>query len=209
MYTHTLDFVENGNRKNAERVVILLHGRGSTAEGILGLKNHLELGNAWLIAPQATQRTWYPYSFMHAVEANEPALSSALTVLDELVEQIEKEGFTKKQIFWLGFSQGACLALEYIATRAEAYGGVVAFTGGLIGQTLVASRYTKSLLATPILITSGDEDPHVPLARVYATRDQLQSQHALVHMEIYPDKPHSISPDETFLANKLIFNPKE
>jgi phospholipase/carboxylesterase len=207
MYTHDLDFVENGKRKEAKRVVIMLHGRGSTAQGIISLQNHLEIDDAWIIAPQAQERTWYPYSFMHPVEANEPSLSSALEMLDQLVAMILKEGFSRKQIYWLGFSQGACLALEYIASRADAYGGVVAFTGGLIGQTLVASRYENSLQHTPVLITTGDQDPHVPLTRVEHTKAQLQAQSALVHVEVYMGKPHSISPDETYLANKMIFNP--
>ena len=206
MHTHQLEFVENGKRHAADRVLVLLHGRGSTGRGILGLQDYLEITNAWVIAPQASQNTWYPYSFMNAVEDNEPALGSALTMLDELFDFIKKEGFINNQVYIVGFSQGACLALEYIATRGGAYGGVVAFTGGLIGKSLQEGRYTESLENTPVLICTGDHDPHVPLIRVEETRQHLIKQHAKVQIEVYPDKPHSISADELLLANQTIFN---
>src|SRR5690606_17764379 len=108
----------------------------------------------------ATNNTWYPHSFIAPVEQNEPALDSALSLVDHVVAEIDGHGMPLEHVFIVGFSQGACLALEYAARHARRYGGVVAFTGGLIGETLNRARYTGDFSETPVLITGGDTDPH-------------------------------------------------
>lgn len=207
MYTHDKQFIQAGKlAAHAKKAVVLLHGRGSTAQGILSLQHHLQLEDALLLAPQATNNSWYPYSFLAPVTANQPALDSALALVDEMVAEATKLGIQPANLFFLGFSQGACLALEYIARRAKRYGGIVAFTGALIGEALNAANYHGDFAGTPILITSGDNDPHVPLYRIEESAAILRELGAKVTTEIYPGKPHSISADETLLANELVFN---
>lgn len=184
---------------------MLLHGRGSSAQGILSLQHHLQLTDAAIFAPQATNNTWYPHSFIAPVEQNQPALDSALSLVDHVVAEIDGHGMPLEHVFIVGFSQGACLALEYATRHARRYGGVVAFTGGLIGETLNRARYTGDFSETPVLITGGDTDPHVPLTRMEESAAILRQLGAEVTMEIYPGKPHSISADETLLANTIIF----
>ncbi len=205
MYTHEKQFIQAGkSAAHAKKAVVLLHGRGSTAQGIVSLQRHLSLDDAWLLAPQATNNSWYPYSFLAPDASNQPALDSALAVVHAVVEEVLAQGIPSDRIHFVGFSQGACLALEYTARHAERYGSVVAFTGGLIGETLDAARYRGDFGSTPILITTGDPDPHVPLARVEESAALLRERGAAVRVEVYPGKPHSISADETLLANEIL-----
>ncbi len=206
MYTHDKQFIQAGKPvEQATRAVVLLHGRGSTAQGILSLQHHLHLEEALLLAPQATNQSWYPYSFLAPVADNQPALDSALELVDDVVAEAARLGIQPENLYFVGFSQGACLTLEYVARHAKRYGGVVAFTGGLIGKVLDTNHYNGAFAETPLLITSGDTDPHVPLYRIEESADILRQLGANVHVEIYPGKPHSISADETLLANELIF----
>ncbi|MBZ0243448.1 MAG: hypothetical protein K8F24_09565, partial [Bacteroidales bacterium] len=128
--------------KEAEKVLILLHGRGADARDILGLAPYLNVSEYALLAPEATNHTWYPYSFMVKPEQNEPWLSSALALLKETLDEVRKQGFTPENIYFLGFSQGACLSLEFVARHAEKYGGIAAFTGGLIGDKINLENYS-------------------------------------------------------------------
>jgi len=206
-YTHEKQIIQTGKlAAHAKKAVVLLHGRGSTAQGILSIQRHLVLEDALLMAPQATHNSWYPYSFLAPVADNQPALDSALTLVDEVVTETVKLGFPSENLYFVGFSQGACLTLEYISRHAKRYGGVVAFTGGLIGESLTTSNYQGDFGGTPVLITSGDNDPHVPLYRIEESKAVLRELGAVVTTEIYPGKPHSISADETLLANELIFS---
>jgi len=205
MYTHEKQLLQAGKlAAHAPKAVVLLHGRGSTAQGILSLRQHLEVTDSLLLAPQATNNSWYPYSFLAPVANNQPALDSALNLLDDVVAEAVKYGIPIERLFFIGFSQGACLALEYVARHAKRYGGVVAFTGGLIGASLDRTIYTGDFSGTPILITSGDNDPHVPLSRIEETVTILRNLGAQVKLEVYPGKPHSISADETLLANRFV-----
>jgi phospholipase/carboxylesterase len=122
-------------------VLIMLHGRGGSAEDILSLSSHLTVKDYSLLAPQATNNTWYPYSFMAPPQQNEPWLSSALSLLKEIVNDVVDEGIGKENIYFLGFSQGACLTLEFTTRNANKYGGVAAFTGGLIGDKIYNENY--------------------------------------------------------------------
>ncbi|WP_315820370.1 alpha/beta hydrolase [Paraflavitalea speifideaquila] len=184
----------------------MIHGRGGTAENIHSLAQHLHLQDYALLAPQATDNTWYPYSFMAPLQQNEPYLSSALSVVQDLVNDLIAQGFTEKQLYFLGFSQGACLTLEFVARNASRYGGVVAFTGGLIGDRIYKDHYTGDFKNTPIFIGTSDPDMHVPVERVYATSNILRDMNANVTEKVYPNMGHTITQDEIDQANTLIFN---
>ncbi|WP_257658655.1 alpha/beta hydrolase [Parapedobacter lycopersici] len=206
MYTHEKQVIQAGTAvAQAKSAIVLLHGRGSSAQGILSLQHHLQFTDAAIVAPQATNNTWYPHSFMAPVDQNQPALDSALARIDEVFAELATQGMPAEQVYLVGFSQGACLALEYAARHARRYRGIVAFTGGLIGATLDHTSYQGDFDETPVLITAGDHDAHVPLARIEESATILRQLGAQVTTEIYPGKPHSISADETLLANTLIF----
>ncbi len=192
--------------KEAEKVLIMIHGRGADARDILSVASHLNVNEYALLAPEATNNTWYPHSFMAKPEQNEPWLSSALDLLKEMVDEVTKQGITTENIYFLGFSQGACLALEFVARHAQKYGGVAAFTGGLIGDKINLENYSGNFNGTPIFIGTGNPDPHVPTERVKESADILEKMNAKVHLKVYDGKPHSVSPDEIEEANRLIFN---
>ena len=205
MYSHSKEVVRSGiPLKEAKKVLIMLHGRGSSAENIISLTDHLKVNDAAILAPQATNHSWYPYSFMAPVSENQPALDSALKILEELVEEIEAQDKSSRQIYFLGFSQGACLALEYVARHAKAYGGVIAFTGGLVGETLNKENYSGDFQNTPILITTGDPDPHVPLIRVEDSVKILQKLNAKIELKVYEGRVHTIQMEEIELGNELL-----
>ena len=189
----------------ADKALIMLHGRGATAEDILGLAPHLWVNNFALLAPQATYNTWYPKSFLAKQESNGPWLGSALALLKEVVADVTAQGIAKENIYFLGFSQGACLTLEFVARNAEKYGGIAAFTGGLIGHRIRPENYFGDFRETPIFLSSGNPDPHVPLQRVEESVCVLEKMNAKVRMKIYENRPHSISQNEIDLANELIF----
>src|SRR6478609_2362556 len=138
--------------EKANKALILLHGRGATAEDILGLVDHLHVNDYALVAPQATNYTWYPYSFLSPPKENEPWLSSALKLIEETVADITKAGVTPDNIYFVGFSQGACLTLEFVTRHAQQWGGVAAFTGGLIGDQLYKENYKGGFKNTPVFI---------------------------------------------------------
>ncbi len=203
---HHPRFVYAGKElKKDGKVLIMIHGRGGSAEDILTLSQYLQVEDFTLVAPGATNGSWYPYSFMAPQEANEPWLSSALKMLEDLLAELEKQGVDKERIYLLGFSQGACLTLEFVARNAGLYGGVAAFTGGLIGQNLQAENYTGDFKGTPIFIGSSDPDPHVPKDRVLESETILRNLGAEVTVKIYPNMGHTIGQDEIDTANSHIF----
>lgn len=187
-------------------VLILLHGRGGSAADILSLAAHLSVSEFTLIAPQATNSTWYPYSFLAPPSQNEPWLSSALDLLKDLLEELYSKGILSDNIYFGGFSQGACLILEFVARHATKYGGVVAFTGGLIGDKIYGENYKGDFQNTPVFIGTSDPDPHVPVERVHATTNILKNMNAVVTEKVYAGMGHTINPDEIEQANKLVFN---
>ena len=191
--------------QQAEKVAIMVHGRGGNAPDILGLASELNVSEYALIAPQATNHTWYPYSFMVAPEQNEPWLTSALERLKEVVEDVMAQGISSENIYLVGFSQGACLILEFAARNAKKYGGIVAFTGGLIGDIINSDNYSGNFNETPIFIGTGNPDPHIPVQRVEESRRILEEMNAEVNVKVYDGRPHTISRDEIETANRLIF----
>ncbi|MDB5287195.1 MAG: phospholipase [Mucilaginibacter sp.] len=206
MYKHSKQISIGGILvANAKAALIMIHGRGASADDIIRLASQLNVQDMALYAPQATNNSWYPYSFMAPVKENEPALSSALDVINQVVVQTVADGISEDKIYFLGFSQGACLTLEYIARNAKRFGGAVAFTGGLIGEKLELKNYTGDFAGTPVLITTGDPDTHVPLSRVNESVDVLKGLNANVTLKVYKGRPHTISFEELSLANKYIF----
>ena len=192
--------------EQAKKALIMIHGRGGSAEDILSLATHLQVKDFALLAPQATGNTWYPYSFMVPPVQNEPWLSSALSLLKAVVGDVTEQGIAVENIYFLGFSQGACLTLEFVTRNAQRYGGVTAFTGGLIGDKIYPENYSGDFAGTPVFIGSSNPDPHVPVERVYATSNILKAMHADVTEKVYNNMGHTINQDEIDLVNKLIFN---
>ena len=192
----------------ARKILIMIHGRGGSAEDILSLSQHLLVNDFALQAPQASQHTWYPYSFLSPPDKNEPGLSSALQILGEMVEDLKTQGFKSDQIYFLGFSQGACLALEFVTRNADKYGGIVALTGGLIGDKIYSENYKGDFKQTPVFIGSSDPDMHVPVERVKETTRLLTSMGARVSEKIYENMGHTISSDEINRVNAFIFSEK-
>ncbi|MGZ5243675.1 MAG: alpha/beta hydrolase [Bacteroidia bacterium] len=203
---HQKQVVYAGKKSNeAQHALILLHGRGGSAEDMIGLATQFSVADFTLAAPKAAHNTWYPFSFMAPPDQNEPWLSSALYVVNEVVNDLNKQGFANEEIYFAGFSQGACLMLEFVTRNAKRWGGVAAFTGGLIGDKIYNENYKGDFENTPVFIGTSDPDPHVPLTRVQETVSILKSMHADVSLKIYPNMAHTISLDEIEQANKLIF----
>ncbi len=198
-------FTAGKDISEASKVLLTIHGRGGSAQDILSLSSYLEVKDFALLAPQATNNTWYPYSFMAPPAQNEPWLSSALNLLKEIVDDIKGNGIATENIYFLGFSQGACLTLEFVTRNATQYGGVVAFTGGLIGDKIYPEHYKGDFNGTPIFIGTSNPDPHVPVERVYATSNILKNMNASVTEKVYNNMGHTINQDEINLANSLVF----
>lgn len=198
--------VELGKSSN---VLILLHGRGGTAEDILSLARYLPVKEFTLVAPQATNNTWYPYSFLAPRLENEPWLSSALSILKDVVHDLEQNQIERKNIYFLGFSQGACLATEFFTQHGERWGGLIAFTGGLIGEQIDKSYYRGDFDGTPVFISTGDQDPHVPLRRVQDSVALLKEMNADVKLEIYSGRPHTITREELDEAAQFVFSAEQ
>jgi len=193
------------NLKDAEKALIMVHGRGASAEDILQLAPYLHVKEFALLAPDATNHTWYPHSFMAPAHQNEPWLSSGIENLVDLVNTITAQGIDTENIYLLGFSQGACLTLEFAARNATRFGGIVAFTGGLIGEEVNRDNYPGDFKGTPVFISTGNPDPHVPVKRIRATTDILEEMNAVVTEQVYENRPHTISQDEIEQANTTIF----
>ena len=206
---HQKNIVIRGKELRAtSKVLILLHGKGGKSEDILSFSSHLHVKDFSLLAPQATNNAWYPYSVLAPPPQNEPWLSSALGLLKELLDDLYSRGIPSENIYFSGFSQGACLTLEFVARNADKYGGIAAFTGGLIGDKIYSENYKGDFHNTPFFVGSSDTDQHVPVERVYATIDILQGMNASVTQKIYKNMRHTIHQDEIRHANKLIFNSK-
>lgn len=205
MHRHSKNVVKAGKPLDeAKKAMIMIHGRGATAESILSLSEHLQVKDFALLAPQATANTWYPRSFMAPVEQNEPGLSSGLEVIGSVVQDILDAGLSTKDIYFLGFSQGACLSSEYIARNANLYGGAFILSGGVIGAEINKSNYSGSFGSTPVLIGCSDVDAHIPLQRVHDTTAILTEMGAELTERIYPNAPHTIFDDEIQIANQIL-----
>ena len=188
----------------AKGVVIMVHGRGAGPENILDLVPVFDRPALAYLAPAAANSTWYPFSFMSETTKNEPFLSSALQRLADLVAEIESHGHPRERIVLLGFSQGACLASEFAVRHASRFGGVIAFSGGLIGPPGTTWERGGSFEGTPVFLGCSDVDAHVPKTRVDETAAVFSRLHATVTERIYPGMGHTINDDEIAHAQKIL-----
>lgn len=202
---HKRQLIWSGKKfEDASKVLVMIHGRGASAEDILSIADHLDVSEFALLAPQATNHSWYPHSFLAQPGQNEPWLTSALDLLNDIVHDVLAKKFSSENIYFLGFSQGACLTLEYVTRNANRYGGVVAFTGGLIGDKIYHDNYKGDFSGTPIFLGTSDPDPHVPVERVNETAGILEKMNAQVTKKIYKNMGHTINQDEINEANKIL-----
>lgn len=180
----------------ARAAMLLAHGRGASAEDILSLTHEFDRPGFAYFAPQAAENTWYPNRFLAPLAENEPWLSSALAFVGSVLAEIIGAGIPAKRIMLLGFSQGACLALEFAARHAQRYGGIVALSGALIGPDDTPRDYSGSLAGTPVFLGCSDVDFHVPKERVQQTAEVLKHLGGKVTERLYPNLDHAVNQDE-------------
>jgi phospholipase/carboxylesterase len=190
--------------QSAGAAMILMHGRGASAEDILTLVPELDQPGFAYLAPQAAGHTWYPYSFLAPLSNNEPWLSSALSVISSLLRTIAEAGIPPERTILLGFSQGACLSLEFAARNAHRYGGLAGLSGGLIGPDGTPRDYQGSLEGTPVFLGCSDVDFHIPKRRVQQSAEVLQRLGGDVTMRLYPGMGHTINEDEIRLVQSMM-----
>ncbi|MFP4484315.1 MAG: alpha/beta hydrolase [Spirochaetaceae bacterium] len=188
----------------AKAVLIMLHGRGASAESILDLTEVLELEDVSVHAPQAEGSVWYPETFLAPREKNERWIEGAFAVITRIIHEAEEAGLDTDRVVLLGFSQGACLATDYVYHHPAGYGGVVAFSGGLIGPQGTAWEPQPRLAGTPVFIGCSDTDPFIPVERVRETHETMERSEARSEMQLYPGMPHTVNDDEIRHANALI-----
>ncbi len=189
---------------DARLAVVLLHGRGASAQDILALVDQLGVDDAAYVAPEAAGHSWYPYSFLAPIEQNEPGISSAFRMISGLVNDFVRQGISSDRIALVGFSQGACLALEFAARHAQPYAAVVGLSGGLIGPPGTPRDYSGSLQGAHIFLGCSDVDPHIPLGRVHDSADVFRRLGAAVDERIYPKMGHTVNRDELDAVTALL-----
>jgi predicted esterase len=189
---------------DARIVAIMLHGRGASAEDILGLAAEFSAPDVAYLAPQAAGRTWYPNSFLAPMPQNEPGLSSALRVIERLVETLQQQQIPPNRIALMGFSQGACLTLEFSARHAQRYAVVAGFSGGVIGPPGTPREYEGTFDGTPVFLGCSDVDPHIPVERVHESADVFARMGARVDKRIYPGMAHTIIASEIDAVDALL-----
>jgi phospholipase/carboxylesterase len=190
--------------ESARSAMILIHGRGASAESILTLAPELELPGMAMLAPQANGGAWYPYSFMAPIAQNEPFLTSALNTVGDLVAYVEQSGIPIQRIILLGFSQGACLASEFVARNPRPYGSLIALSGGLIGPPGTPRDYPGSLDGMPAFFGCSDVDSHIPKERVLESEAALRKMGASATARLYPGMGHTVNEDELEYARALL-----
>jgi phospholipase/carboxylesterase len=204
---HEYNILEKGKPLGeADKAIIFLHGRGSTAENIITLAKEFPVDDFYVAAPQATNNTWYPYSFMVPEYQNEPWLTSAIQTVKRLIDEIS-EFIPPENIYIMGFSQGACLTLETTSRYAVKYAGIAAFTGGLIGDSVKSDKYNGNFSGTKVFLGNSDIDPHIPVVRSEESKKVMENLGADVLLKIYPEMPHTINEDEIETVKELFFYP--
>ncbi len=188
----------------ARAAMVMVHGRGASAESILDLAVELHQPGFAYLAPQAAGDTWYPYSFLAPLANNEPGLSSGLAAIANVLAQVAQAGIPLERTMLLGFSQGACLALEFVARNARRYGGVAGLSGGLIGPDGTPRDYPGSLAGTPVFLGCSDVDFHIPKERVQLSAEVLQRLGGNVTMRLYPGMGHTVNQDEIDFVRGLM-----
>jgi phospholipase/carboxylesterase len=188
----------------ADKALILLHGRGGTAKGILAIADLMCDNTVYIAALQAVNNTWYPHGFMDKDELNQPYLSHTIASIQALIEETAKH-IPKEKIFLAGFSQGACLSLEISSRSATKYGGIIAFTGGLMGPIIDEKKYQGHFDGTKVFISDGTEDPFIPLQRCEESKQVMEKLGAEVILKVYPNRPHTILREELDFVRKHLF----
>lgn len=186
--------------------VILVHGRGGSAEDMLALAGELGTDDVAYLAPEAAGHAWYPYSFLAPVADNEPGLGSGLGLLARLVDRLQEDRVEPGRVALLGFSQGACLALEFAARHAQRYAALIGLSGGLIGPPGSPRDYQGTFNATPVLLGCSDIDPHIPVERVHESADVFRRLGASVDERIYPGMGHTVNADELKAVKDLLIS---
>jgi len=190
--------------QRAKAAMLMVHGRGARSEDILSLANQFDFPEFAYLAPQAADNTWYPNRFLNPISENELWLTSALTFVGDVFAQIVQAGVPPERIILLGFSQGACLTLEFAARNAQRFGCVVGLSGALIGPDDTPRDYLGSLAGTPVFLGCGDVDFHVPKERVDQTADVMQKLGGEVTERLYPNLDHTVNQDEIdFVRNMM------
>lgn len=190
--------------ETAKAAMVMIHGRGGTAESILALIDAIDTPGFAYFAPQANDNTWYPNSFLAPIPTNEPGISSGLQLIDEIVASIESAGIGPGRIMLLGFSQGACLSLEYAARHARRYGGIAGLSGGLIGPDDTPREYPGTFTGTPVFLGCSDIDAHIPAKRVKETAVVLTKMKADVTLRLYPGMGHLVNDDEIAEVRRIM-----
>jgi phospholipase/carboxylesterase len=190
----------------ARLAAICLHGRGASAEDILGLAGELRASNVAYLAPEAAGNSWYPYSFLSPLAQNEPGLTSALGVIARLLEELGAEGVAPDRVVLLGFSQGACLAQEFAARNARRYAGIAGLSGGLIGPPGTPRTYPGAFDGTPVFLGCSDVDAHIPVERVHESAEVFRRMGANVDERIYPRMGHTVNRDELAAVEAMLLN---
>ena len=189
----------------SEADTVMIHGRGASAPSILELASNFKTDKKITFrAPQASGHTWYPNSFLAPTEQNEPGLSSGLQKIHDIIKELESEGLTKDQIYLLGFSQGACLASEFVARHPAKYAGLIALSGGVIGDSVDLNQYNGDLQGTPAFLGCSDIDPHIPKERVHESEQVLEKLGADVTKKLYPGMGHLVNEDEIKHINAML-----
>jgi predicted esterase len=192
----TRTLVEGTPLDRAKGALVAVHGRGASAADIVSLAREIAPPGVAIVAPEAAGNTWYPFRFTEPVERNEPYLSSALNRIADLLDDLEEAGISSERVAVMGFSQGACLALEVVARNPRLYAASIGFSGGLIGPPGTRFDYPGSLHGTPVFLGCSDVDAHIPVSRVEETADALNRLGGAVDARIYPGMGHTINRDE-------------
>lgn len=190
----------------ASGALVAIHGRGATADDIVALAREIAPPGIAIVAPEAAGNTWYPYRFMEPFDRNEPYLSSALKRIGDLIDDLSEAGISPDRIAVMGFSQGACLALESVARNAQRYASAIGFSGGLIGPPGTRFLYPGSLAGTPVFLGCSDIDSHIPETRVRESAAALEQLGGNVETRIYPGMGHTVNRDELEAARTLLSN---
>ncbi len=188
---------------DARAAMLALHGRGARAEDIISLTEQLNLSSFAVYAPQAANHAWYPNRFLAPLSSNEPWLSSAMALVERALGRIAGAGIPPERTLLLGFSQGACLALEFAASHARRYGGLVGLSGALIGPDDTPHTYPGSLSGTPVFLGCSDVDPHVPKERITQAAEALRSLGGEVTERLYPGMAHTVNQDEIEFVRRM------
>ena len=190
--------------REARGVLVMLHGRGASAESILSLLPELNVEGLAALATQAAGHSWYPYSFLSPIPQNQPYLDSALAKVNSVVTALLEQGIPSSKIALLGFSQGACLTSDYVARHPRRYGAVMALTGGLIGPPGTPRNYAGSLDGTPAFLGTSDPDPHIPFERVLETEAVFKRMGATVEVRRYEGMGHTINEEEVAICKAML-----